>query len=271
MTKDEVIINRLQEHLDSALAAFDNPDWFVICLQGSQNYGLDDEESDIDSKLLVIPSLDDIVFNRKPISHTHIMENDEHCDVKDIREYFRIVRKQNVNFVEIFFSKWWIVNPKYKDEWGKLQYCAENIAHLNPYNAVKAMYGMAMEKRHALCHEYPSRMPWIEKYGFDPKQLSHLLRIERFISMYIEGRLYKDCIDCGDVLYLLNVKRNTKEYDKDTAIKIADKAIIRMKEMVDVFCESCYKNNDEMGNYILNTILSKIIKQSIKEELIGED
>ena len=81
------IMSRLQEHLESALAA--HPvDWFVICVQGSQNYGLDDEHSDIDTKMLTIPSLRELTLNSKSLNKVHIMENDEHCDIKDVREYF---------------------------------------------------------------------------------------------------------------------------------------------------------------------------------------
>ena len=49
---NDIDINkRLHEH---ALYAIDeyNKDWFVICVQGSQSYGMSDEESDLDSKYL---------------------------------------------------------------------------------------------------------------------------------------------------------------------------------------------------------------------------
>ena len=55
-----------------------------IFLYGSQNYNLDYEGSDIDLKAIVIPSINDIVFNNKPISTT-IDIPDGLCDIKDIR------------------------------------------------------------------------------------------------------------------------------------------------------------------------------------------
>ena len=48
---DNDIINRLQEHLEAVLNAYPEMDWFVLVAQGSMNYGLMDEESDVDSKL----------------------------------------------------------------------------------------------------------------------------------------------------------------------------------------------------------------------------
>lgn len=83
---DKKIMHRLSEHLDAVKEK--HPEWVGIFLQGSQNYKLDYEGSDVDSKLIVLPSFEDFVLNRKPQSYTHIMENDEHVDVKDIRLMF---------------------------------------------------------------------------------------------------------------------------------------------------------------------------------------
>ena len=109
---DKKIMRRLSEHLDAVKEK--HPEWVGIFLQGSQNYKLDYEGSDVDSKLIVLPSFEDFVLNRKPQSYTHIMENDEHVDVKDIRLMFDCFRKQNINFVEILFTKYRILNPKYE-------------------------------------------------------------------------------------------------------------------------------------------------------------
>ncbi len=108
--KTKRILDRMMEHLHKFQETYQN-DWFVIALQGSQNYHMDDEHSDIDTKVLAIPNMEDLIFNKKPISHTLIMENEEHVDCKDIRLYFNTFRKQNINFVEILFSDYVIVNP----------------------------------------------------------------------------------------------------------------------------------------------------------------
>lgn len=156
---DNEIMNRLYDHLEFALNKYPDKDWFVIALQGSQNYGVADENSDIDSKLLILPNMKDLVLDKAAVSHTVVLPNDEHCDVKDTRNYFHIFRKSNINFVEILFTDYWIVNPKYQDLWLELRARNEELARINPYAAVSCMKGMASEKLHALCHEYPSRMP----------------------------------------------------------------------------------------------------------------
>ena len=137
MDREEYISKGLIRHIEEFKKQYPNLEMFVLVLQGSQNYGLDlytdDYKSDIDTKCIVIPSLEDVVMNKKSISTTHICPNNEHIDIKDIRLYFDNFKKQNINFVEILFSNYYIINPKYQDLWDELIKNRENIAHYN-YN-----------------------------------------------------------------------------------------------------------------------------------------
>lgn len=264
------IQKRLQEHLEETLSKLpQGQDWFVICLQGSQNYGIADEESDIDSKLLLVPSLQEVALNKKPASHTYIMDNDEHCDAKDVREYFKIFRKSNINFVEILFTDYWIANEKYLDLWLELRERAEELARYNPYAAVSCMKGMAAEKLHALCHEYPSRMHVIEKYGYDAKQLSHLVRIRYFLDAYIAGEPYADCIYPKDeeIRYrLLELKRNGLHLTKHCAESLANDVFDYIKGKADTFRQFNADNPDQELDEFLNDIVLRLLERSWKEE-----
>ena len=74
------IIKRVQDHYDEARQDF-LKDQIVGCfLQGSQNYGLQLPDSDVDTKLIILPSFKDIALSAKPVSTTHIRANDEHTD-----------------------------------------------------------------------------------------------------------------------------------------------------------------------------------------------
>ena len=95
----------------------DKYDVVYLALQGSQNYGLDvydkDYKSDVDTKAIILPSFEDIVYNRQPVSKTIVLDNNEHIDVKDIRVMFENFKKQNVNFLEILFTEFYILNEEY--------------------------------------------------------------------------------------------------------------------------------------------------------------
>lgn len=166
---DAAIQKRVAEHLTAFKEKHPNVDWFVIAAQGSMNYGLFDEDSDVDTKILTLPSLEEIVLDKKPLNYTLVLDDgtEEHCDIKNVRAYFKTFRKQNINFVEILYTPYWIVNPKYKDIWFEMLAVREELVHMNRYAAVSCIKGMAQEKFHALCHKYPSKVEIIEKYGFD--------------------------------------------------------------------------------------------------------
>ena len=88
-----LIMKRVQDHYDEALQYFPEEQIVGVFLQGSQNYELDYEGSDVDTKLIVVPSFKDICLNKKPVSTTHVRVNDEHTDWKDIRLYMETFRK----------------------------------------------------------------------------------------------------------------------------------------------------------------------------------
>lgn len=91
--KRQKIMARMREHLVPVLEHC-RGGWVGLFLQGSQNYNLDYEGSDIDTKAIMLPSFSDFVLNAKPLSTTHIMENNEHVDFKDIRLMFDCIKKQ---------------------------------------------------------------------------------------------------------------------------------------------------------------------------------
>ena len=107
----------VREHYNEALEYFPEDRIVGIFYQGSGNYGLDYEESDVDTKLIVAPTFKDIAMNKNPVSTTHIRTNDEHTDWKDIRLYIQTFRKQNLNFLEILFTPYKIINHMYENQW----------------------------------------------------------------------------------------------------------------------------------------------------------
>ena len=136
-----------------------------VFLQGSQNYGLSDKDSDIDTKAIIIPTLDEIVKNSQPVSTTLVLKTNEHIDVKDIRLMHKNFEKQNIDFIEILFTKFRLINEKYAHLYQPMFDNAEQIAHFNEVAAVKAVRGMAKEKYHALTHDYPSKQYEIAKWA----------------------------------------------------------------------------------------------------------
>lgn len=263
------IMNRVQDHFEESLTMFDKSRIVGIFLQGSQNYGLQIPTSDVDTKLIVTPTFDEVVLNKKPISTTHVRANNEHIDLKDIRLMLATFRKQNLNFIEILFTPYFIVNPTFADEWGRLQAQKEKIAHYSPYSAVKTMKGIAMEKYHAMEHEYPSKLEVLAKYGYDPKQVSHLVRVQNFISSYLAGYPYEECLYPKDKDFIMDIKLG--KYSLDEARKIADKYLKLVVNEADEFCNTHNKNDvDTTINELLDDVQYNIVKSALKGEVLGD-
>ncbi len=269
MTRKDKIMNRLREHYEEALNYFDESRIVGIFLQGSQNYGLDYENSDIDTKLIVLPSFDDIAFNKKPVSTTHICANEEHIDFKDLRLYIQTFRKQNLNFLEILFTEFKIINPQYEKMWNVLVENREQIARYNLFQAIKSMKGIAMEKYHAMEHPYPSKASVLAQWGYDPKQLHHLLRIEEYIGRYLAGEKYEDCLRPNNPDYLISVKRGY--YDLNTARVIAKTAIDNVIRISDIFTANVKNEGDPEVDKILNEVQRDMMKLAIAIELVEDE
>lgn len=265
MNREKFITKSVQEHYDYIKDIYDI---IYLGLQGSQNYELDvyDEKykSDIDTKAIILPSFEDFVYNKTPISKTLVLPNNEHIDIKDIRIMFDTFKKQNVNFIEILFTKYRIINKEYSDLIGFLLLYKEEIAHLNYNQALRCMAGMSMEKLKALKHPYPTIIDKIEKYGYDPKQLHHILRMNDFIKKYAIGMEYEKCLIPNDKKYLIEIKKGI--LDEQEATELAIKVDNETKEIKDKYLKEQDNINEETIN-ILNYIKFEILKRKFKKEL----
>lgn len=261
-------MERVRQHYNEALEHFPEDRIVGIFLQGSQNYNLQVPNSDVDTKLIVVPTFEDIALARKPVSTTHIRANEEHIDFKDIRLYVEHFRKQNLNFLEILFSPYTIVNPIYADEWDRLVEARELIARMNEHRAVKSMRGIAFEKYHAMEHPYPSKLAILEKYGYDPKQLHHLVRIDNFQDRFIAGDQYEDCLlPTGEFhKHLMDIK--TGQFDLATARVMAEDTIEHVKTIADQFCEECPEHEQSWCRDLLQDVSYNIMRIATERELM---
>ena len=263
----KTIMERVTDHYTEALKRFNESNIVICALQGSQNYGLELPTSDVDTKLIVTPSFRDIALDRKPVSTTFVRDNEEHTDDKDIRSYVSCFRKQNLNFLEILFTDYYILNPLYETQWNRLIVAREQIAHMNPFRAIKSMKGIALEKYHAMEHRYPAKVHLIETYGYDGKQVSHLIRIEDFLIKYINGEKYIDCL-----IPLGNIKQKILEYklqmpSLEEAREEANRAIKNIDNIANVFCLSNEEKEDKNMRDLLENVSYEIMKISVIKEL----
>ena len=261
----EYVMNRVMEHLDEAKRFFSEDSIVGIFLQGSQNYDLDYEGSDIDTKLIVCPTFKEIAFNKKPISTTHVMENNEHIDFKDIRLYINEFRKQNINFLEILFTPYCWINPKYFPYWDSLVSYRESIGRYNQYRAINAMRGMAYEKFAQMEKSMPHNAAEVEKYGYEPKQLSHIMRLNDFTERYIANMSFKSCLIPSNRDEIMNAKLGN--YSLEDARRLAREHLKHIDELCTSYCDTHEPSTNHLVDIILDSAQEDIIKVAMKTEL----
>ena len=243
-----------------------------IFLYGSQNYNLDYEDSDIDLKAIVIPSINDIVFNNKPIS-TSIEIPEGLCDIKDIRLMVQSWRKQNVNFMELLFTEYSYVNPLFYEFFRPLLAARETIVRYNEKRAVDCLRGFVYEKYYRLFKDTPSQHDEITKYGYAAKQLVHMERLASLLEHYMKREPYMECL-------MVSPEERQKWIDLKTyspnplsvdEVKERSQKVIEIVEDNILNAEKYYgftpsPQNEEVDK-ILNTFIEKCLKFSFKKEL----
>lgn len=240
------IQDRVKEHFKAIKDSgkYNYNDYIVCAANGSMNYNLWDEQSDVDTKMLMIPNVYDLYLDKKHINKVEIMDNGEHCTVKDFRDYFKILNKANINFLEILCTEYYIVNPQYKIYWEYLRKHCDDIANLNPRKLVFSSLGMAMEKVKKICHDSPANHELIEKYGYVAKELQHIMRLYLFIKRYlIDGAPFSEAIyiDRYNSLgkenmlrdEMMDIKRYRTVFTPEDAKLKAENYVMKMDELIE--------------------------------------
>lgn len=243
-----------------------------VALYGAQNYNLQREGSDFDYKAVVVPKLEDVVFNVKPTSLTlDLPEINGQVDVKDIRFMIDQWKKGASNFVELLFSDWFWINPEYYLLMSWFRENAEQIAFANVPSAVKAIGGMIEEKFHALDHPYPVQVDEVNEFGYAAKQLSHEMRLvsmlERFgHSSYAELLKPSDIEELRRWKYIYEVKTQKGFFSKEKAIDLGRSLRDWSKKRVDNLLKVAPKVNEEVLEK-MDRYKFAIIKLALQKEL----
>ena len=271
---DEYINNKVKKHYDYLISLGLNV--IGVFAQGSMNYGLfiDEEEykSDVDTKAIVLPTLDDLISGSKMKSTKYDLDG-EQIDVKDIRVMVDMWKKSNPAYLEILFTKYKVINPLYEEFVNDIIKMGDDIVKMNFPQLAKCMSGMSKEKVIAMEHPYPSQLKDLEKFGYCPKQIHHIIRLNQLIK-----DVYQNNISFGDALllnrlpefslYLIDVKKGklsleqarllAKEKDEETK-KIKDE-ILEKYDGFEFQSETYHKLKN-----IINSLVKYNIIQMIKE------
>lgn len=276
---EDKISNRIIEHYKEGCDRFSNNRIMVCALHGSQNYHLDFSTSDVDSKIIIVPTFTDIVKNNNPVNKVVTMDNNDQITFKDIRLYIESLRKQNINFVETLFTDWYIANTKYHYQWKRLINKREDIARLNEYQALRTMIGVirseykrmtkivAEEDGVKTYYDSDGAIKSINELGYNPKAYASVCRVSEFISSYIAGWDYKECLVPSNIDFVRRAKQG--EFPKEAAIEHA-KSIMEIIDMCEANILPKYFNVENKETLaFMEDVVYEIMKTSMIEELLN--
>lgn len=242
---------------------------------GSHNYNLDiyNEEysSDIDTKVIILPTLEELVRNSKPVSTTIEISTGQ-CDIKDIRAFIQTLLKANIQFLEVLKAESYWINFDYIEDF---KWFIDNLDELikgNKPQLLKSIYGMSLEKKKALCHPYPTIKWKIDKYGYDGKQLHHIMRLKNFIDRYFYGsENFEEAI---------RFKNDTLEKEQLIEAKLNHCPLKAAQDFAEMYCNIIEKDTRKLmdnltqNNEIKEEYLKKsqeIIIKNIKNKILEEN
>ena len=265
---DKWIKQRLQEHYEEALTIFPKDKVLSIHTQGSQNYGLDYIGSDVDTKCIILPTLEDVCLNRKAVSYTHVRANNEHIDFKDLRVIAGDLKKQNINFLEILFTPYCLINKDYASLFEAMYDWCEDIARYDNYRFVKSVAGMSMEKHKALELDRPSQHDEIVKYGWATKQLHHIIRLHNFLKRWADGEFFAECLIDLDSDYLVKIKQHGHEMlTLEEARDMAKKFDAETNAIKEKYIATHAHDIDEHAGQVIDDVVVSIIRECLRKEI----
>lgn len=207
---------------------------YAIALKGSQNYNLSDEESDIDANAILIPTLSDLRHNK---SIKYKFDTGE-VMCHNIYSFADIVAKGNPQWIEVCNTKYII---------GDLSLFSNY--KVNP----SALKGMCMEKVHAFSKLYPSREKYVNKFGYDPKQLHHIIRLVHILEKKVNVYEYTE----QEKEYMLDIKRGRFPNSLEEATALLDEYVNRLTNIYQE-AKIAYKQQ-EIDYEILDNIVLKYL------------
>ena len=127
---------------------------------------------------------------------------------------------------------------------------------------------MMCEKEKAFSHPYPATIDKIEKYGYDPKQLHHIVRLWYLIEVYIHEKKYVLRPQEANIQFLLDIKQGKFSFDE--AVKQRDYYMSLGKNAKDEYLSKIDENKiDYSAKYKVVDLSRQIIEQKIIDEVLS--
>ncbi len=237
-------------------------------LFGSQNYGLDNENSDVDTKSIIIPALDDWTWgDTDKYNATIEMEDGSHAEIKSLPDMCKQYIKGNINFLETLYTEYVDIAPAWEWLYNEFQDVRDNVSRHNLYKAAQTWLGYERQALERAFHSTSEALGYREDCGYNPKSLMNAFRIkESFIRFFQFNRPFNESIDVSDMRgLLLDVKEHPMPRDV-AAVYYYD--LIAWVERQRIYINECYEDKEVFNCKFYFKQLCKLVYCVLGEEEI---
>lgn len=186
----------------------------ATCLIGSQNYGLDTPDSDVDTISIVVPNFEAICYGSSKIDHTWDFDYGGKAKVRDYRSFaLNDLRKCCFTNTEALYSTKVVVNPAYKEVWNFLMENREIIMRADYEATVHSMLGYvtSMESR----FQKEGFSGYREDLGMNPKMFMHAVRAYDWLHKFVTGSVStKEAFDASYLKDLRQISMDNPIYEE---------------------------------------------------------
>ena len=224
------IMDRVAAHYERATEHYGEDNVLGVFLYGSQNYDCDLENSDVDTKCILIPDLYHLALHPYKTNHLHVYaegrEEPEVCECMTLQHMVANWKKQNPNFLEIMFTQYACINPKYYDEWVRFLVREGFREEIARYDVRGGVLSIAHQAIHT-----------INQNPMDGKKIGNGYRLLQLLDNYVDGVPYNVCLTRNNNEVIREFKSGAKEVFPEYANVLIEKL------------EKHLDNIDSMGNY----------------------
>lgn len=228
---------------------------------GSHEYNLNTKDSDEDYKVFVLPTFDELYYNKTYSSQEIGLKVD--VDAHDIRKLGDLFTKANLNFLEVLYSDDVKVNPEFPIL-NEIFGMRDEIVVMNLAQLFRACRGMSKNKMSLLEKGTEGTQHLVDLHGYDTKQAQHAFRSLNFLNRFYrtEFKDFKKAIwyDSYEKVTMMSIKNGEFTLNEFREI---------MEDYNDAIStlEETYTNNSFNGDtkQKLDSIIYEVVKKSILE------
>lgn len=230
-----------------------------IGLFGSQNYSLDDENSDIDLRAIVLPTLEQLI-KRERVS-IRLETEMGIIDVKDPVTFHDVIVKGNFAYLEVVHTKYFVGDRFFRDLFKDIK--------LNLRSLKGDMYGKGRlirpdKKANTLYEKNRLNRPVTEdEYDYKPKEVYQLLRMYYLVN---ENPGFKPFIDYSNNRKMKDFLMRIKKNESDGNFLIDLSSFSSIKKWIEKVTKKYIPHDYE---YEMDNLLDEVV-QYTKQKYLGD-